>query len=229
VFGTRAQLGLEGRQRQSTSSRRAAVNEALEAGGAPEQPLFYPVGLRKFALMHAVTFGLYELHWFYENWWLIKARRNARFNPAGRTFMAPVFVWSLFREIRRAADEERIPTAFSPLGAAVLYLVGVLATFALIDDLWPVGLLLLYVPLHAAQHLASRVNAARAPHADRNETYSLANKATLLVGGVLFLLGLWSSFEGVKERYENGSDNGAADVRASRPLVPDGAGREESP
>src|SRR5262245_52859853 len=115
------------------------------AGSAGEEPFFYPVGLRKFALMHVATLGLYELHWFYENWWLIKSRRSARFNPATRTFLAAFFAWALFKDIRQAADEERIPTAFSPMGAWVAYLIGGLAAFALIEDLWPLALLLIYV------------------------------------------------------------------------------------
>jgi hypothetical protein len=172
---------VRGPQRMSEESR-------VEVAARP--PEFYAVGLRKFAIMHAVTFGLYELQWFYENWWLIKTRRGARFNPGTRTFMAPVFAYPLFRAIRTAADEERIPTAFSPSGATIMYLLGGLCGAVLIDAVWPIALLMMYVPLHAAQALAIRVNAIRSPDAGRNESLSWANKAVLVVGGLLFVMAL---------------------------------------
>src|SRR5258708_6479160 len=85
------------------------------------QPPFYAIGMRKQALLFVATFGLYSFHWCYENWWRVKERRNAKFNPKTRAFLAPIFGYGLFREVRRAADAERVPTAFSPVGAAVLF------------------------------------------------------------------------------------------------------------
>lgn len=178
------------------------AHEAAEV--APQQPVFYPVGLRKFAVMHAVTFGLYELQWFYENWWLIKLRRSASFNPGTRTALAPLFVYPLFRAIRSAADEVRVPTAFSPLGAYVTYLVGLLCGILLIDDLWPAALVLTYVPLHVPQHVAIQVNAIRAPDADPNDRFSWSNRFALAVGGILFVFALWASYFRLREGVEGG-------------------------
>jgi len=172
------------------------------------QPVFYPVGLRKLALMLVATLGLYGLHWFYENWWLIKARRNAKFNPATRTFFAPLFAWALFREIRRIADEERFPTAYSPVGAAAVYLLGVLAAVVLIDDLWPVALLLLCIPIHLAQDLANKINAVRAPAAGRNDRLSGINRVALVLGGVVFSLALLASWASVREKFDDGVEQG---------------------
>jgi hypothetical protein len=163
-------------------------------------PVFFPVGPRKLRVMFFGTLGLYLLHWFYENWWLVKERRQTKFSPARRAFLNPVFAYPLFKEVRHIADEDRIPTAFSPVGAAVVYLLGVLVSLVLVDELWPVALILLYIPLHAANNLAIHVNAIRAPAVDPNTTYSVGNRVLLTVGGVLFALGLIEAYVAIRER-----------------------------
>jgi uncharacterized membrane protein YiaA len=146
------------------------------------------------------TLGLYVLHWCYENWWLVKERRHARFSPARRAFLNPVFAYPLFREVRRVADEDRIPTAFSPVGAAVVYLLGVLVSVLLLDELWPVALLLLYIPVHSANQLAIQVNAIRAPSVDPNTVFSVGNRILLVVGGLLFVVGLLEAYIAIRAR-----------------------------
>jgi hypothetical protein len=164
------------------------------------RPLFFPVGMRKLALMFASTLGLYGVHWCYENWWLIKARTRASFSPKTRAFLAPVFIYGIFREIGRAAQDQRVPTAFVPAGAAVLYVCGVVATRVLADDLVVLALLLMYIPVHGAQLLANQLNSQHAPAADRNEKLSLPNKAVVAIGGALFVLTLWGAVLGVQMR-----------------------------
>jgi hypothetical protein len=166
----------------------------------PSEPPFYSVGTRKLAFMYAATLGFYGFHWMYENWWNIKERRGDKFSPKTRTFLAPVFLYPLFREIRRAADEERIPTAFSPLGATLLYVVGTLVSLLLVGDLWPVTFLCFYLTFHSAQHLANQVNAIRAPEADRNERLTIGNKIIVLVGGGVFILTLLGAGLRLQER-----------------------------
>src|SRR5262245_50795430 len=156
--------------------------------------------MRKLALMFASTLGLYSLHWCYENWWLIKARTRASFSPKTRAFLAPVFIYGIFREIGHAAEDQRVPTAFAPAGAAVLYIVGVVATRVLADDLVVFALLLLYVPIHGAQFLVNQLNAQHSPDADRNEKLSLSNKIVVGLGGALFVLTLWGAVQGVQMR-----------------------------
>lgn len=157
-------------------------------------PAFFAVGRAKLTLMFFGTLGFYGLHWFYENWRLIKARSSARFNPFRRTLLAPFFSYLLFRRIRSAADEDRIPTAFSPSGAAFVHILGALVGTVLVDELWPAALLLIYLPICAAQHVANEVNAVRAPGADPNATFSPGNKVTLALGGLLFLVALRGAY-----------------------------------
>ena len=38
------------------------------------EPHFFPVSGLKLVVMSTVTFGLYEIYWFYQNWWLVKQR-----------------------------------------------------------------------------------------------------------------------------------------------------------
>jgi hypothetical protein len=174
----------------------------IGAEGAVNEPgpAFFPVGTRKLGFMFFGTLGLYAVHWFYENWWLVKERRHAKLNPMRRAFLSPVFAYSLFRELRSAADEDRIPTAFSPVGATAVYLLGVLVSVVLVDELWPLALLLLYIPVHAANQVAIQVNAVRTPHVAANATLSLGNKLLLAVGSLLFTAGLVEAYAAIRER-----------------------------
>ena len=165
-----------------------------------KEPQFFPVGLKKLAIMHVATFGLYQLHWFYENWWLVKGRTNARFNPARRAFGSPFYAFALFREIDRVAEAHRIPRSFSARGSAFIFLLGVLAAFLLAESLWPLALLLLYIPVHAAQDVANQINSLLSPEAPKNEGLSFGNKVAVVVGGVLFILAVRNSVRWFAER-----------------------------
>ena len=171
--------------------------EPSPAPSATAEPLFFPVGICKLALMFAATFGLYSLHWCYENWWAIKKRTNGRFNPATRTFFAPLFIHALFRHIQRAAQAGDLRTAFVPSAATGVYLTGFALAQIVADDLAVIALLPLYVPFHYAQCLANRVNAERSPGAERNERLTVGNKITIGLGGALLVLALCLALAGL--------------------------------
>jgi hypothetical protein len=175
------------------SEDRARITEMAATVEPPVAP-FFAVGLRKLALMYVGTLGLYAIHWFFENWRIIRDRRQAKFDPKTRTLLTPVFSFLLFREIRREAEVGHIPTAFLPAGAWLLYLIGLLAAYVLIDGLWPIPMLLLYIPMHTAQGLANKVNELRAPLSDRNAVLSIGNKVTILCGSLLIALNIWGTY-----------------------------------
>ena len=45
---------------------------------AKEQPSCFSVSLLKLTVMSIVTFGIYELYWFYKNWNLINQREKIK-------------------------------------------------------------------------------------------------------------------------------------------------------
>ena len=55
------------------------------------QPMFFPVSRLKLLVMSLVTFGLYEVFWFYKNWQLFKAATVRDISPFWRTVFSGVF------------------------------------------------------------------------------------------------------------------------------------------
>jgi hypothetical protein len=95
---------------------------------------------------------------------------------------------------------ERVPTAFSPAGAAIVFVSALVAGRVLVDEVALLPLLGLYLPIHAAQLVANRVNEVRAPHAERNERLSAGNRIVVAIGGLLFLSAVWNTLEAIKLR-----------------------------
>ena len=60
---------------------------------------FSPVRLDKFVLMSILTFGLYELVWFYRNWRYVKQAENSNIWPWARAFFAPLWYYALLKRL----------------------------------------------------------------------------------------------------------------------------------
>ncbi|MDP2396488.1 MAG: DUF4234 domain-containing protein [bacterium] len=45
----------------------------------------------KFILLSVITFGIYELVWFYRNWKFLKSEQNLKITPLLRTIFASIF------------------------------------------------------------------------------------------------------------------------------------------
>ena len=85
----------------------AGPAQASTAGDAPASAAaaatdaatpWFRVGTAKLLLMCVVTFGLYQIYWFYQQWRHVQ-RRGERVHPALRTLFAAIFCYPLFRRV----------------------------------------------------------------------------------------------------------------------------------
>ena len=86
--------------------QRGIDTSAITVGPPPMpagQPIFFPVSSLKLVVMCIVTFGIYEVYWFYKNWKLIKQRTASDIMPFWRAFFAVLFCYSCFKRIEEAA------------------------------------------------------------------------------------------------------------------------------
>jgi hypothetical protein len=70
--------------------RRGIDSNTISVGTPPipdGQPIFFPVSPLKLVVMSTVTFGIYELYWFYQNWKLVKHRTRRDIMPFWRAFL----------------------------------------------------------------------------------------------------------------------------------------------
>ena len=157
-----------------------------------DQPVFFPVGLWKLAIMSVCTFGIYEVYWFYKNWKLLRDRDGMKVSPFWRTAFFPIWSFALFRIIHDRASNSRVPTSFSPngMGVAVIFLNAIARSP---DPFWLLSLLS-FVPLLKVQSTVRQINRVHAPHADANEDLTGKNLLVLILGGLMLILAVIGAF-----------------------------------
>jgi hypothetical protein len=162
---------------------KAALADVPQAGAG--EPVFFPVSGLKLALMSLVTFGLYEVYWFYKNWQCLQ-RLGHKLNAPIRAVFYPLTAWWLFKPIAEQARKAGLSLQAGGLALAVLIFGGL---WRLPEPWWLVSLLG-FLPLLPVQQVVNDLNRQVAPDADPNSRFTGANIAALVLGGVLIILTL---------------------------------------
>jgi hypothetical protein len=156
------------------------------------QPMFFAVSQLKLVVMSTVTFGIYDLYWFYRNWKLIKQRTSRDIMPFWRAFFAFFFCYSFFREVKGSAVARSVAVEFSP-GLLAAVWIGVTLCWRLPDPYWLVDTLAV-LALLPVQKVVNEVNASFAPNHTPNARFSAWNIAGIVFGGLLFVLAIIGTF-----------------------------------
>ena len=152
------------------------------------QPMFFPVSRLKLFVMSLVTFGLYELFWFYKNWQLFKAKTGDEISPFWRTFFCGIWCYFLFKEIKSLAKSRRVYANYSPFLLTVAWIVLRLC-YRLPDPYWLVTCLSV-IALFQVQEIVNELNCVVAPNHNPNSRFSVWNIVTIAVGGSLTVLAI---------------------------------------
>jgi hypothetical protein len=154
--------------------------------------VFFPVSPLKLVVMSTVTFGLYEVYWFYQNWKLIKQRTGLNIMPFWRAVFGVLFCYPFFREVEDAAASRKISFPASPGLLAVAWIILAL-TSRLPVPYWLICWLtpLVLIPV---QDTVNRLNAVIVPGHDPNSRFSGWNIAGVLIGGILFVFSMIGAF-----------------------------------
>jgi hypothetical protein len=161
--------------------RRGIDSNTISAGS----PLFFPVSILKLVVMSTVTFGFYELYWFYQNWKLVRHRTKRDIMPFWRAFFGFFFCYSMFREIQVSASERGLTATFSS-GILTILWIGVTICHRLPDPYWLVSMLAVFALL-PVQRTVSKLNACVTTNYDLNSRFTGWNIAGIVIGG-LFLV-----------------------------------------
>ena len=175
--------------------RRGVDASTIRVGPPPipaEQPIFFPVSPLKLVVMSTVTFGIYELYWFYKNWKLIKQRTDSDIRPFWRAFFGVLFCYSCFKEIKKVATSRGVSFPASPGWLAVLW-IGLVLSWRLPDPYWMVDILTPFV-LFPIQKTVNDLNTIVAPNHNPNARFSAWNIVITVVGGILFVLVIIGTF-----------------------------------
>jgi hypothetical protein len=158
------------------AAQASATADAVAGGAAAP---WFRVGTAKLVLMCVVTFGFYQLYWFYQQWRHVQ-RRGERVHPALRTLFAGIFCYALFRRVSADAAEHGIPRVPSALACAVGFIL--LSVAVQLPAPWSSISLLSLLPLALVQRAASAAALAAVPTADPNTRLTPINWFGVVLG-----------------------------------------------
>ncbi|AXQ28234.1 DUF4339 domain-containing protein [Solimonas sp. K1W22B-7] len=185
-------------QREATPGTWAAP---APPGPASNEAPWFAVSTTKLLVMSFCTLTFYNLYWLYQNWLRIRQRDRSDISPVARTLFGIFFVHVLFRRVRDDAEAAGLSPSYSVALLTTLFIVMAL-TWRLPDPWDWISAMHVFVLL-PVQALANRINAAVAPGHERNERYSGANIATIVIGGLLMVMAVLGSFIEEEPEEEN--------------------------
>ncbi|MEG4960202.1 MULTISPECIES: hypothetical protein [unclassified Microcoleus] len=152
------------------------------------QPIFFPVSRFKLLVMSLVTFGLYQIFWFYKNWQLFKTATGSKISPFWRAFFNGLFCYSLITKIRNRAKLRGIEANFSPFLLTLAWLG--LTLCAQLPKPYLLVSFFSVIVLLPVQEIVNELNSLVAPNHNPNSRFSAWNIAIIAVGGSLFVLAI---------------------------------------
>lgn len=97
----------------------------------------------KFVLLSVITFGIYELIWFYRYWKLLKEEKSLKISPFWRTLFAPFFAGSITGHLKEFLAEKGVSKEIlAPCDSTLIgitYFV-ILILYKLPDPYWLISL-----------------------------------------------------------------------------------------
>jgi hypothetical protein len=165
---------------------------ASAAGTPPERKrYFFDVSVLKLVVMSTVTFNLYQIYWFYQNWRMAKERGEAVI-PILRAIFAVLFAYPLFKDIRERGRSASLTLLPSAGGLAFLFFL-LQMTWRLPDPAWLIGFLSV-VPLAIVQSDIAKLHRALGVDPGINDRFTWQNILGVVLGGLWLLLAIIGTF-----------------------------------
>jgi hypothetical protein len=118
--------------------------------------VYHHVSKFKFILYSIVSFGLYEIYWFYKNWKYVKQRDGVDIRPFWRGLFSPIWCYSLCKDI---SENGGVLAPLALVLVPVFYLALVVAS-RLPDPYWLISLAS-FAPLLVLVGQINRINRDR--------------------------------------------------------------------
>jgi hypothetical protein len=122
----------------------------------------------------------------------VQAQTAGKVYPVLGAIFSGISCFPLFKRIRAAGETSGASVGWSAPAMAGLYLLLSLL-WRLPDPFW-LACFLSIIPLAGVQASVNAINSREAPLADRNESFTGVNWVGVVVGGLLFLLGVIGTF-----------------------------------
>lgn len=151
---------------------------------------FYAISNTKLVMLSVLTFGLYEIYWFYKQWQFVKKAKDLKVTPWARGLFSPLFAYPLFKhifELARDAGEKSSPSAgWLAVAYFILVSIGRSPDWGWIISFGSV------LPLFPAQNRINLLWSKKHPDDTIKTTFSWKEVIAMIIGGILLLLVFFS-------------------------------------
>lgn len=155
-------------------------------------PFPYVISIQKLVVLSVVTFGLYEIYWFYKQWKSFKAERDLKVTPWARALFATLMSYSFFQEVQKAIKSVDKTRSLEAGGLAIAYFILVIL-YKLPEPYWWISLLSV-LPLIPVQNTIN--DYWKKKYGDRvvPSGFGVWNWIWTVAGGLFLLLALYGTF-----------------------------------
>ena len=144
----------------------------------PETVSYFPVSPRKFIALSVLTFGLYEIYWFYKNWVFVRTRDISSIRPWARALFAPLWYPAFLQSFSKSLQYGPITPGGLVAPAAIYFLLT--ASVRLPDPFWLISLFSFVPLLPAVRRINSANREVSGPYAQNSRCMLRHSVLTLL-------------------------------------------------
>ena len=170
----------------------------LDVNTSESSTNFFVVSRKKLTTLYILTFGLYGLVWFYENFKSIKRTAGESIRPVPRAIFSVFYTHGLFKRINVAAKAKEISVGWSHVSLASAFVILQILGQVLDQISEVAGLMMMVVFLPISAHILVQVQATVNAIQDdsiveANNRFTIANYIWCVLGVVFWLLVLVGS------------------------------------
>ncbi len=145
---------------------------------------FFTPSTLKFVTMSICTSGMYQLYWFYKNWFVIK-KSGKQCSPILRALFAPLFAYACFKYIKESMRKNKIDMNF-PIGILTISYF-ILVASSKLPTIYGLITFLNFLPIVIANRVAIATNKAQSPNFNSDNRFTGWNWLAIIAGGLFFI------------------------------------------
>ena len=171
-----------------------------QGGSAVE---YFAISPKRLALFSILSFGIYEIYWFYKNWEAVKKFEGQKIYPFWRAIIAVFFCYSLFKKVLESAKNHAYQNFYSPGWLATAYILLLLVGNGLsrvesydigFNLLWIIIAIATFIPLLLVQKAINFNNEKIKGDTELKREFSGGEVVLIVVGVIWFILVLFGTF-----------------------------------
>ncbi|KUK66438.1 MAG: hypothetical protein XD85_0223 [Parcubacteria bacterium 34_609] len=164
---------------------------------------YFAISPKRLALFSILTFGIYEIYWFYKNWQAVKKFDGQNISPFWRAIFAIFFCHSLFKKVLESAKSHAYQNSYSPGWLATAYILLLLTGNGLsriesydigFNLIWLIIAIATFIPLLSVQKAINFNNGKIKDDFELRKEFSGGEVVLIVIGAIWFLLVLIGIF-----------------------------------